>query len=600
MSTTTTNYGLIKPDTTDPILIGQLNDNADIIDNALKENADALGGKVDKETGKGLSTNDFTTAEKTKLDDLAEIKSIGTGLDLDSNGELTATGGGSGGTTNYNDLSNKPQINGNTLSGNKTSAQLGLASTSDIPTVPITAIQKNGTGITPVSGTVNITVPTQASDINAATATQGDKADTAIQGIKVNNSTVNPDSNKVVSVTVPTTAADVSALPDTTKYAAALSLTINSSTYVVTGQLKDQNGDNLGTAQTIDLPLESVVVGGSYNSQTKKVVLTLQNGNTIEFSVADLVSGLQTELSASNKLNPAYINYDSAHRAVSDTEKSTWNGKQDALTTAQLAAVNSGIDSAKVEQIETNKTNIELLQALFSMCFTVAPPCHVTNGSVHGVRVSYEFKANMNPITMLNIDFTVSEYGLIYSRDGTVSDFKKLTLDNVDGTHIIKVAANGQNIVDNGYGVLCVGYVVITLSNGTTFTVYTNEDIGGKALELPTTVSSQALSVPQLTSIVEKNTSDIAANGLTVVLSQNANVSTTYTYSLDFDDFPVCYLISIITSSSYSLYSIAFSGNSVVYSFTKIKIAGNDANISVANGIISVTSSGKVTIMKMR
>ena len=275
----------------------------------------ALGATaVQPETGKGLSTNDYTTAEKTKLDDLAEIKSIGTGLNLDDNGELTATGGGSGGTTNYNDLSNKPQINGNTLSGNKTSAQLGLASASDIPTVPITAIQKNGTGITPVSGTVNITVPT--------------------------------------------TAADVSALPASTKYAAALSLTINSSTFVMTGQLKDQNGDNLGTAQTIDLPLESVVVGGSYNSQTKKVVLTLQNGNTIEFSVADLVSGLQTELSASNKLNPAYINYDSTHRAVSDTEKSTWNSKQNALSSTQLDAVNSGIDSTKVEQIETNKNNI--------------------------------------------------------------------------------------------------------------------------------------------------------------------------------------------------------------------------------------------------
>jgi hypothetical protein len=47
MSTTTTNYGLIKPDTTDPILIGQLNDNADAIDAALKENADAIGNKLD-------------------------------------------------------------------------------------------------------------------------------------------------------------------------------------------------------------------------------------------------------------------------------------------------------------------------------------------------------------------------------------------------------------------------------------------------------------------------------------------------------------------------------------------------------------------------
>jgi len=114
-------------------------------------------------------------------------------------------------------------------------------------------------------------------------------------------------------------------MPSDVKYATNLSLTIDSSTFVVTAQLLDQNGDNLGTTQTIDLPLESVVVGGSYNAQTKKVILTLKNGNTVEFSIADLVAGLQTELSASNKLNPVYINYDSTHRAVSDAEKTAWN-----------------------------------------------------------------------------------------------------------------------------------------------------------------------------------------------------------------------------------------------------------------------------------
>ena len=36
-------------------------------------------------------------------------------------------GGGGGGTSNYNDLSNKPQINGHILNGNKTSSDLGLA-----------------------------------------------------------------------------------------------------------------------------------------------------------------------------------------------------------------------------------------------------------------------------------------------------------------------------------------------------------------------------------------------------------------------------------------------------------------------------------------
>ena len=229
----------------------------------------ALGNKVDKVSGKGLSTNDYTTAEKTKLAGIAE-----------------------------------------------------------------------------------------GAEVNE------------IEGIKVNGSTVNPDNNKVVSITIPTSAADVSALPDTTKYAVALSLTINSSTYVMTGQLKDQNGDNLGTAQTIDLPLESVVVNGSYDSQTKKVVLTLQNGNTIEFSVADLVSGLQTELSESNKLNPTYINYDSTHRAVSDTEKSTWNGKQNAIDSSHKLsadlvddtnATNKFATAEELEQIQTNKNNISYI-----------------------------------------------------------------------------------------------------------------------------------------------------------------------------------------------------------------------------------------------
>ena len=51
---------------------------------------------------------------------------------LDNGGDLlmeTIPGGGGGGgegTSNYNDLSNKPKINGVTLSGNKTSADLGL------------------------------------------------------------------------------------------------------------------------------------------------------------------------------------------------------------------------------------------------------------------------------------------------------------------------------------------------------------------------------------------------------------------------------------------------------------------------------------------
>ena len=37
------------------------------------------------------------------------------------------TGGGGGGTTDYNNLQNQPQINGVTLTGNKTSSDLGIS-----------------------------------------------------------------------------------------------------------------------------------------------------------------------------------------------------------------------------------------------------------------------------------------------------------------------------------------------------------------------------------------------------------------------------------------------------------------------------------------
>jgi hypothetical protein len=157
----------------------------------------------------------------------------------------------------------------------------------------------NGIDITNDEISIDTSVVAELSDI----PTVNDSTITIQKnGTTVDSFTTNAAANKTINITVPTTAADVSALPASTKYGASLSLSINSSTYVVTGQLKDQDGNDLGTAQTIDLPLESVVVSGSYDSQTKEVVLTLQNGSSIRFSVADLVSGLQPTLTAGSNI----------------------------------------------------------------------------------------------------------------------------------------------------------------------------------------------------------------------------------------------------------------------------------------------------------
>lgn len=73
--------------------------------------------------------------------------------------------------------------------------------------------------------------------------------------------------------------------------AKSLTLSVDTSTYILTAKLKDANG-NVLSITSVDLPLETMVVGASYDETNKKIVLTLQNGNTTSFSVADLVSGL--------------------------------------------------------------------------------------------------------------------------------------------------------------------------------------------------------------------------------------------------------------------------------------------------------------------
>lgn len=149
-------------------------------------------------------------------------------------------------------------------------------------------------------------------------------------GTTIDTFTANATSNKTINITVPVTAADVNALPDTTKYTASASMSIDSSTYVVTLQLKDQDGNNIGTAQTIDLPLETMVVSGAYDDATKKIILTLQNGQTIEFSVADLVSGLQTEITSNNMLDADLVDDStSTNKFVTASDITNWNGKAD-------------------------------------------------------------------------------------------------------------------------------------------------------------------------------------------------------------------------------------------------------------------------------
>ena len=209
-------------------------------------------------------------------------------------------------------------------------ATSGLSQILNKPTIPVAVTEStvSGWGFTKNTGTVT--------------------------GVKMNGTTKNPTSGVVDLGTVITSHQDISGKADKSAAIGSLSLSLDSTNYKITLSGTKVDGTTFTVSDVIDLPLESVVVNGSYNNTTKKVVLTLQNGSTVEFSVADLVSGLQSEITSTNKLSADLIADGTTNKVVTASEKTTWNGKQDALTNADVL---TGITSTKVSNWDNAATN---------------------------------------------------------------------------------------------------------------------------------------------------------------------------------------------------------------------------------------------------
>lgn len=189
-----------------------------------------------------------------------------------------AGGGGGSGTDNYNDLSNLPKINDTTLSGNKTSANLGLQS-----------------------------------EINSDSKLASDLVDDTNQDNK----------------------------------------------FVTSSEKSTWNGKQ--NAIDADHKINADYVDDS--TSTNKFVTATDK---------ETWNAKQNAIDSSHKLSSDLVD-DTNHtnKFVTSTEKQTWNGKQNAIdsdhklssslvsfTTAEAAALASGIDSTKVGQISTNQTNI--------------------------------------------------------------------------------------------------------------------------------------------------------------------------------------------------------------------------------------------------
>ena len=160
-----------------------------------------------------------------------------------------------------------------------------------------------------------------------------------------------------------------------TETGSQIALNVNSSNYQMTAILKDKNGNTIYTSNIIDLPIESMIVNVTYDSTTKEIVFTLQNGTTLRVSVADLVSGLVS----TDDLNTILANYYT--KTEIDTLLSAKANSNDVYTKSEADTLLGGkVETTTYTQgqatqdanIEENKTNINWLQTLVNQMPTVS------------------------------------------------------------------------------------------------------------------------------------------------------------------------------------------------------------------------------------
>ena len=117
--------------------------------------------------------------------------------------ETIEEGGGGGGTTNYNNLSNQPQVNGETLIGDKTGAELGLVdaeegkglSTNDYDDTEKAAVAAATSDITAMKDGVDID---SFGDVEVALLDKADTSDLGTAAAKDSTNAVTSGSTDLV------------------------------------------------------------------------------------------------------------------------------------------------------------------------------------------------------------------------------------------------------------------------------------------------------------------------------------------------------------------------------------------------------------------
>lgn len=390
-------------------------------------------------------------------------------------------GGGSTGTTNYNNLTNKPSINGTTLSGNKTSTELGVYGTGNEPPYPVTSV--NGQ-----TGDVTI----EAGGVTSVNGKSGD---------------------------VTLTASDVGALPSTTKIPSATSDLTNDSGYITAADAPVQSVDG----QTGEVVTNAVKTTAQTLTDAQKAQARTNIGaGTSSFSGAyDDLTGKPTIPSKTSELdndsgfitNVALAPYAKAVDVPTKTSQlNNDSGFVDAAGASAAAPVQSVNAKTGAVVLTQDDVGNGTTYVRTHNDFTDAAKQQINTNKDNIVMLDSDMEAAQGDITTLKGNVTTLTNALGSKQDKIAGGASTITDDNL---------ATNRALVSNGSGKVAVSNVTSTelgYLDGVTSNIQTQLN---KKLE-----SAPVTSVNTKTGAVVLGASDVGAVSIADV-TQTLGSSTT-------------------------------------------------------------------------
>lgn len=376
-----------------------------------------------------------------------------------------SSGGGSTGTTDYNQLINRPSINGTTLSGNQVSSQLGLYGTNNEPPYPVTSV--NGQ-----TGDVTISAGGNVDSVNGKT------------GVVVLN------------------ADDVGALPSTTVIPDKTSQLDNDSGYItnsaLTGYAKKteiptkmsqlDNDSHYITAS--EAPVQSV------NTKIGAVVLTqddVGDGTTYVRTHNDFTDAFKTQINT---------NEDNIAMAESDIEglqtdvgtlKTNVTNLQTALTSKQDIIVGAA-STITEDNLATDRALVSNSSGKVAVSNVTSTELGYLDGVTSNIQTQLDKKLEKAPVTSVNgktgaVQLNASDVGAL--PDTTVIPSKTSQLDNDSGfiTELPIASTTQLGGVKVGAGLSVTANGVLSATGGGTADAVEWNNV----LDTPTTIAGYGI-----------------------------------------------------------------------------------------------------------